>query len=90
MIRVPASIHRLTIAISFFTSGGEASWVRATEMSMQSIAIAQDYHEGIAVSWVAPSDRCVRLTAMSPTVVVASGHTDQGTYALAGAGVTSA
>jgi hypothetical protein len=79
MISVPASMHRATIAMSFFTSGGEVSCARATLINMQSIpiAIAQACQDGIAVSCA--SLRCVRLTAIRPTVVPASGHTDQGT-----------
>src|SRR5262249_40663756 len=81
MIRVPASMYRATIAMSFFTSGGEVSCAKATLISMQSmpIAIAQDCHEGIAVSCVTPSLRCVSDTAIKPTVVPARGHPDHGT-----------
>jgi hypothetical protein len=40
MTRVPASMHRATIAMSFFTSGGEVSCARATEMRLPSISVA--------------------------------------------------
>jgi hypothetical protein len=47
--------------MSRFTSGGAVSWAKATEINMQSIptAIAHACHDGIAVSCVTPSDRCV-------------------------------
>jgi hypothetical protein len=50
------------------------------EINMQSIptAHAQACYDGMAVSWVTPSDKCVRLTAIKPTVVAASGETDHG------------
>jgi hypothetical protein len=47
-------MHRATIAMSFFTSGGDVSCAKATEINMQSIpiAIAQACHDGIAISCV--------------------------------------
>jgi hypothetical protein len=55
-----------------FTSGGAVSCAKATEINRQSIptAIAPLCQDGIAVNCVTPSDRCVRDTAMSLTVVV--------------------
>jgi hypothetical protein len=69
MTRVPASMHRATMAMSFLASGGAVNCARADR---DQHAVDPDHHcpslPGRDGRELGHAIRCVRLTTMSPTV----------------------